>query len=245
LGSLCDDYIIGNSTFSWWTAWLGEKKESKVVRPFSNFDGLKSKELDDKDYFPERWIRFNHLDYKIKLDDVIFYINSSKGADILKNYILNFFDVKVEVNSLSFEDNKKVYVFNKDYFLPPILIYYTYLKLNGLKNGLVINNVIKIFKVSRKLNYSTFLLLNDFGIFSKIFSFDNRAGKKLHQDIYLKCNSDCEDNFGSELALDNFVIDCAAGQFCEIGGYSYNLGCFIKEKEIKIKKELKKILSIK
>lgn len=59
IGTHCDDFIISNSTFSWWVAWLGEERESKVVRPFKNFRG-KSSQPDDKDFFPDRWIEFDH-----------------------------------------------------------------------------------------------------------------------------------------------------------------------------------------
>ncbi|MFY0714766.1 alpha-1,2-fucosyltransferase [Seonamhaeicola sp. NFXS20] len=58
LGTLCDDFVISNSTFSWWQAWLGEKKETKIVRPIQNFRGKFKSQNDDKDYFPDRWIAF-------------------------------------------------------------------------------------------------------------------------------------------------------------------------------------------
>lgn len=59
IGSNCDDFIISNSTFSWWIAWLGEEDKSKVIRPIKNFRG-RMFQPDDKDYFPERWIKFDH-----------------------------------------------------------------------------------------------------------------------------------------------------------------------------------------
>lgn len=60
LGSQCNDFVISNSTFSWWIAWLGEKSSSKIIRPQYNFNpSIKDINL-EKDFFPERWIRFNH-----------------------------------------------------------------------------------------------------------------------------------------------------------------------------------------
>ena len=59
IASQCDDFIISNSTFSWWMAWFGEKENTKIIRPLKNFRGKHSKENCDKDFFPERWLVFN------------------------------------------------------------------------------------------------------------------------------------------------------------------------------------------
>lgn len=54
LMSLCKNFIISNSTFSWWAAWLGEKKNSVIIGPANWF---KNKSLDGSDIVPNRWIK--------------------------------------------------------------------------------------------------------------------------------------------------------------------------------------------
>jgi SAM-dependent methyltransferase len=70
LMTLCDDFIVSNSTFSVCGAYLANK--GIVVRPFKNLDGELSKTHDEKDFWPERWIVFEHENYRIPLSDVTF-----------------------------------------------------------------------------------------------------------------------------------------------------------------------------
>ena len=58
LMSLCTGFIIANSTFSWWPAWLSEAEEKDVVYPKQWF-GITgyTKDHDVSDLFPRRWIK--------------------------------------------------------------------------------------------------------------------------------------------------------------------------------------------
>ena len=67
LGSKCDDFVISNSTFSWWLAWLGEKNKTKIIHPIKNFRGDFALKNNDVDFFPERWIPFD--ENKFSLDN--------------------------------------------------------------------------------------------------------------------------------------------------------------------------------
>lgn len=100
LGSQCDDFVISNSTFSWWIAWLGEKENSKIIRPLKNFRGEFATKNDDSDYFPSRWISFDDNAYSLGskyLNLIIrgFFYNlvvntkfrHSHCSKIIKNYI--------------------------------------------------------------------------------------------------------------------------------------------------------------
>jgi len=66
IGQQCTHFIISNSTFSWWLAWLGEKPTSKIVRPMRNFRGKFAEENNDCDFFPERWKAFDDGKFKFK-----------------------------------------------------------------------------------------------------------------------------------------------------------------------------------
>ena len=51
LMSLCKHFVIANSTFSWWAAWLAENKKKKVIIPSPWIKGSKCKGL-----YPKDWI---------------------------------------------------------------------------------------------------------------------------------------------------------------------------------------------
>jgi len=236
LGSLCDDFIIGNSTFSWWSAWLGEKPDSKIIRPDKNFDGKKSEELNDIDYFPERWTRYNHTNDTITLDGLAISLEFGTNADALKQYISSFFNVGlISFNSVEYP---KKYHFKKEYYLPPILIYYSSLLAQQHPDKVVANAVTNVFSVSKNRNFQEFSIDNDFGFFSRIFTF-KKTSVKTSEDFYITSNTLKQNN------PERIIINCTAGKFSTIGGYSFSLFRSVKKTEITIKSTIKKILSIK
>lgn len=52
---LCEHFIIGNSTFSWWPAWLSPNKDKIVIAPKNKKPHLWS---GNKDVIPSEWLNF-------------------------------------------------------------------------------------------------------------------------------------------------------------------------------------------
>ena len=60
LMSLCNDFIIANSTYSWWGAWLSSNKNKKVIAPVQWFGKTGyTKDHNTKDLIPDTWTRIS------------------------------------------------------------------------------------------------------------------------------------------------------------------------------------------
>jgi hypothetical protein len=50
--SFCRHHILGNSTFSWWGAWLGKKDGQIVYAPRRYWQNI---DRPNPDLYPEKW----------------------------------------------------------------------------------------------------------------------------------------------------------------------------------------------
>lgn len=98
--TLCDNFIIANSSFSWWGAYLANR--GKVVRPIKHFAGNLERTHNIKDLYPTEWLPFQEI--KINLKDVTFTIpvfydhpDRRQNLDLSICFLQHYFDTNIVV----------------------------------------------------------------------------------------------------------------------------------------------------
>lgn len=86
LSTLISDFVISNSTFSWWQAWMGEKEKSVIIRPLKLFRGSFAVNNNDKDFYPDRWIVFDFNNFSLPKH---YYLKHYKN--VLEDKMYSFF----------------------------------------------------------------------------------------------------------------------------------------------------------
>lgn len=104
LMSQCDHFIIANSSFSWWGAYLGEKEGTNVIRPVNHFTPQYGRTHNAKDYYPARWVAFNDTTRKIDLSDCTFTIpvkfehkDRRENYELIQTYLIKHFITRIVI----------------------------------------------------------------------------------------------------------------------------------------------------
>lgn len=116
----CSHYILSNSSYSWWGAWLGEKENTIVVTPNHMFAGELFKSHNISDFFPPRWRVFEHENRKFDLKDVTFTIpvhyehpDRADRLNMVLEYLNKYFDTNIivgEQGTMQFKDYIESYI---------------------------------------------------------------------------------------------------------------------------------------
>lgn len=80
MNNVCSDYILSNSTFAWWGAYLSSNDKPTVVHPDRYFSGALEQSHSIKDFWPDGWIEHKEEKIKHDLSDVTFIIPISHDS---------------------------------------------------------------------------------------------------------------------------------------------------------------------
>lgn len=172
LGAQCDHFIISNSTFAWWMAYLRKNQTGKVIRPNYYFQSTLFKENKIKDFFPTEWINFEHTECKIDLKDVTFTVPVHYDhSDRLENFMLSLsvLDKCFDTNFIvceqgSHQFNDKLPLENFRYIQPDSHLFHRTAFLNWMA---------KISETSIVVNYDCDVLIPPMQIFEAVTKIRN------------------------------------------------------------------------
>jgi len=100
LGSMCDNFILSNSSYSWMMAFFVNKKSKKVIYPAHYFTG----NLNTDDFWLDSWEKFDHVHKKIDLTDTTFMIplqydhkDRIENANLNVRLLCTYFECEVSI----------------------------------------------------------------------------------------------------------------------------------------------------
>lgn len=104
LMSLCTHFLVANSTFSWFGAYLGEKPGSKIIHSVHHFEGELKRKNDSSTYYPAHWIPFDYSGKKLDITNTTFTIpvfydhpDRKQNLDLSVCLIQHYFDTNIIV----------------------------------------------------------------------------------------------------------------------------------------------------
>lgn len=90
LMSRFSNFVLANSTFSWWGAYLSKTENKKVVRPYYHFDGELKIKNSLKDHYLSSWIVYNHCN--ANMHHPIYIVNLPQRTDRREHVLYQFFN---------------------------------------------------------------------------------------------------------------------------------------------------------
>ena len=228
LSTLCDHFIISNSTFSWWCAWFGEKETSIIIRPLHNFSESKRKVDDDKDYFPMRWKVYDHQNIKINLGRAI--LKFARKDEVVERYMNEVFNFgKIAYGFDKSNDSASCTILIDSVILPPFALAESVALANEHNISTTCNLKGNFLMISRYYDLTLFSRQFDFGIFTKILGLRHKESE-VHLFV-------CSPSANKSESDENLFIN---QNFAERTIYSYAgkiKGVFAYRHVLKVKKQ--------
>lgn len=202
LMSMCDNFILSNSTFAWAAAYLSNVSGKVIIRPAYYFNGTYADSHDTKDFWPDDWIVCDHMTNgivnRIPLKDMTFVIPFYRDhTDRLENLtanlrqLLNHFDTNVIVGEWG-EQTIKV----------PEVTYHLFESDSGIMHRTkMINDMIKMSQTKFVANWDADIFITPIQILDAmhklnqnidfVYPYDgtfNRVQRKYYIDILNESN---------------------------------------------------------
>ena len=194
-------FILCNSTFGWWMAYLNQDKYKIVYRPEKIFSGKLAQRHDEKDFWPPEWLIQTDEAFKYDFRDVTFVIplrNDSQDRVENLNLTIKFIRANFDTNIIIGEQETHDFEGKGDqYIFYPYKYFHRTKMLNEMifasKTPIVINWDADVFVNPEQLNEAVKLIRK--GEYDIVYPYDGtfvRMGRcfygELNDDIF-KFNS--------------------------------------------------------
>jgi hypothetical protein len=183
--SMCQHFILSNSSYSWWGAWLGETPDTKVIIPNYMFDGELYKSHNIKDFWPKRWKKFDHYKKKFDLSNAVFTIpvhydhpDRMDNVKRVMKYLRQNFDTNIIIGEQGSEQFKTMTQMGAEYV--------SYPNMKVFHRTKMLNDMMMMSKASVIFNYDADIIIPQLQLIQAykmaqsncmVFPYDGRFGR--------------------------------------------------------------------